>query len=306
MRATTTSVVLLLLFGCDAAVAPSIDAPGDAPEAIDGGARDAASTDAGADTGALDAGLHHSAGCIDGAGLLEGESTFMLEGMSRRYIVRLPTGYTRDRAWPLVFALHGNGGSIDEWDRTTGSKNIRAVLADDAVLIVTEAIGGNWRDYDAPADTWPARMETELAYFDAIVDRAEAELCIDEDAIFAMGFSGGGSFSGVLACRRTDIRAIAVGGAVTYFEPAECVGTAAAWITIGDAETNAGRESYRDFWRDRAGCTATSSATTPEGCVAYEGCREETPVTFCAHPGGHVWPDFGSEAMGAFFRRFMR
>lgn len=120
-----------------------------------------------------------------------------------------------------------------------------------------------------------------------------------------MGFSGGGSFSGVLGCRRTDIRAIAVGGSVIYFDEAQCVGTPAAWITIGELELSAGREAYRDFFRDRAGCQPTSASTDPAPCVAYDGCGLATPVHYCEHPGDHVWPDFASGAMWAFFSRFV-
>jgi hypothetical protein len=43
---------------------------------------------------------------------------------------------------------------------------------------------------------------------------------------------------------------------------------------------------------------------TPEGCVDYDGCGADTPVTFCSHPGGHVWPTIGTEATRAFFRGF--
>ena len=120
-----------------------------------------------------------------------------------------------------------------------------------------------------------------------------------------MGFSGGGSFSGVLGCRRTDIRAIAVGGSVIYFDPADCVGTPAAWITIGELELSAGREAYRDYFRDRAGCTESSMPTPPDPCVAYEGCGAGTPVHYCQHPGDHIWPDFASEAMWSFFSGFV-
>jgi poly(3-hydroxybutyrate) depolymerase len=229
----------------------------------------------------------------------------MLDGLTRRYVVRLPMGYTRERAWPLVLALHGNGGSVTEWDVTTGIKNIRGALADKAVLIIAEAIDGQWRDYAADPSTWPARIDSELRYFDEILTRARTALCLKERSIFAMGFSGGGSFSGVLACRRTDIRAIAVGGAVIYFDPAQCEGTPAAWITIGTQELAAEREMYRDFFRDHAGCSATSMPTTPSPCVAYDGCASATPVHYCQHPDGHVWPDFGTAAMAAFFDHFV-
>jgi poly(3-hydroxybutyrate) depolymerase len=287
---------------------------GDAADAgrSDGGVRDARTEDATASDVSLDTPADagppawQSAGCIDGEGLPEGETTFTLQDRERRYVVRLPVGYTRDRAWPLVLALHGNGGSVSEWDVTSGGHDIRSVLANDAILIVTEAIDRQWRDYEMAADTWPDRIESELLYFDTILDRAQSALCIDTEAIFSMGFSGGGSFSGVLACRRDDIRAIAVGGAVIYFDEAECTGSSAAWITIGDMETNAGRVAYRDFFRDRAGCSEASAPANPDTCIAYDDCDAATPVTFCSHPAGHVWPDFASAEMWAFFSQFVR
>ncbi len=247
-----------------------------------------------------------SAGCTSGEGLAEGEHTFELEGRSRRYIVRLPQNYSQDKAWPIVFALHGNGGSTSYWDVTTGNRNIRDVLKDDAVLIIAEAIEGNWRDYNAPQDTWAARLESELLYFDTILAEAKNELCIDTDAVFTMGFSGGGSFSGVLTCRRTDYRAMAVGGSVIYFDRDECINTPPAWITIGTLELVAGREQFRDFFRDKAGCEATSQPVSPDPCIAYDGCDANTPVHYCQHAGDHVWPDIGSPAMWDFFKRFLR
>lgn len=246
-----------------------------------------------------------SPGCIDGTGIAEGENTFMLEGRNRRYIMRLPNNYTRDKQWPLVLALHGNGGSTSYWDGTSGDRNIRGVLADEAILVVAEAIGGNWRDYAEEPSTWPARIDSELLYFDEIINQASNELCINPSAIFAMGFSGGGSFSGVLGCLRTDIRAIAVGGSVIYFDPESCVSTPASWITIGTLELVPGREAYRDFFRDRAGCATTASAIDPAPCTAYDNCDAATPVHYCQHPGDHIWPDFGSQAMWDFFKRFL-
>jgi poly(3-hydroxybutyrate) depolymerase len=254
--------------------------------------------------GAGGGGSTQSPGCSSGMGLADGEHTFELDGLTRRYILRLPASYSADVAWPLVLALHGNGGSVDYWDVTSGPRNIRAVLEDHAVLIVAEAIEGNWRDYDAAPETWPARIEQELAYFEEVLTQAKTDLCIDTAQLFSMGFSGGGSFSGVLGCRRDDIRAIAVGGSVIYFDEADCMHTPAAWITIGTQELTPAREEYRDFFRDRAGCAATSMPTTPDPCVTYDGCDATTPVHYCQHPDGHIWPDFGSQAMWDFFSQF--
>ena len=295
--------------GTDSGESPPSDAS--ATDTGGGGGTDAAGTDAGPglDAGPVDpdaGATSHSPGCVDGAGLPEGENTFMLEDRSRRYILRLPNGYTRDRAWPVVFALHGNGGSASYWDGTSGSRNIRAVLEDVAILVVAEAIDGQWRDYSMAESTWPARIESELLYFEEILTQLRTNLCVDNDEIFSMGFSGGGSFSGVLGCRRTDIRAIAVGGSVIYFDEDDCVGHPAAWITIGTEELTSGREAYRDWFRDRAMCDATTMPTEPDPpCVAYDNCAEATPVHYCQHPDGHIWPDFGSAAMWAFFSQFV-
>jgi polyhydroxybutyrate depolymerase len=245
-----------------------------------------------------------SPGCTAAESLADGEQTLMLDGYDRRYILRLPQGYSTEKPWPLIFALHGNGGDPGYWDEMGGDRDIRTAFADEAIIVIPEAIDNQWRDYNADPSTWPERIELELNYFDTIYDAVRNQLCIDDENVFSMGFSGGGSFSGVLGCRRDYIRAIAVGGSVIYFEADQCVSTPAAWITIGDGELTAAREEFRDFFRDLAGCSATSTAGEPEGCVDYDGCTPNTPVTFCSHPADHVWPSIGTDATKAFFQRF--
>lgn len=243
-------------------------------------------------------------GCQGPAMLSDGEQTFMLENRSRRYVLRLPANYSPDRTWPVVLALHGNGGNIAYWDTIGGERDLRTLLQERAILVVAEAIDRQWRDYNAEQSTWPARIESELLYFDEILSQLRQNLCVDDDRIFAMGFSGGGSFSGVLGCRREDIRAIAVGGSVIYFDQADCINTPAAWITIGAGEQAQGRTDYLEFFRERAGCQATSMPTSPDPCVAYEGCSDGTPVHYCEHSGAHVWPALGTQASWDFFSQF--
>ena len=255
-------------------------------------------------SGSTGGGFVGSPGCGTKATLPEGENTFALDGYDRRYVLRYPENYDPEQPWPLIFALHGNGGNPGYWDAIGGDRDIRTAFSTEAIIVIPEAINNAWRDYGADASTWPMFMDLELNYFDSIYADVSNDLCIHPDQVFSMGFSGGGSYSGVLGCRRDYIRAIAVGGSVIYFDEADCNETPAAWITIGDGELTAGREQYRDFFRDLAGCQPESTPVEPEGCIAYDGCDLETPVVFCSHPADHVWPSIGTDATREFFRRF--
>lgn len=239
---------------------------------------------------------HASPGCNAAAALPEGARKLQVGALERSYVVRKPKGYADapQKPWPLVLALHPNGSGSDYWDVATGARALRPFLIDSSVLILAQGRDNDWRG-DVPLD---------LSYFDALIKEVEANLCLDTQRIFAMGFSGGGSFAGALGCYRTDIRAIAAGGAVIYFEPAECIGKPAAWITIGDGESINARIAYRDFFRTAAACAATTSPIDPTPCVAYTCPDPARPVTFCSHPGGHDWPDFGSKAAATFFAQF--
>ena len=261
-----------------------------------------ADSSGGSETGVVPVG---SPGCgSQPTTLVEGDNNLMVGDLNRHYVLRMPSNYDPETPWPLIFALHGNGGNPGYWDQIGGDRDIRTAFGEEAILIIPEANNNAWRDYDADPSTWPAGMELELDFFDDVYQLAQDELCIDTTNVFSMGFSGGGSFSGVLGCRRDYIRAIAVGGSVIYFEEADCTETPAAWITIGDQELTAGREAFRDFFRDHAGCADTSMPGDPMGCVDYDGCGPDTPVIFCSHPAGHVWPTIGTDATKAFFQGF--
>ena len=235
-----------------------------------------------------------SSGCDAASQLMEGEHTFILEGKERRFTIRLPETYNSAETQPLVLALHPNDSSSGYWDsaHSGDGRAAREFFNDKAILVVTEAIGGNWRDYSQDENSWDARVEEELLYFDHLLEKTKAGLCVDEEKIFSIGFSGGGSFSGVLGCRRNDIRAFAAGGAVTYFKPEDCVQNPAAWITIGDGEPSDLRSGFLDYFRDAGGCQETSSTGTPDSCENYDGCGQHSPVTFCSHPEGHELPPF--------------
>jgi poly(3-hydroxybutyrate) depolymerase len=51
-------------------------------------------------------------------------------------------------------------------------------------------------------------------------------------------------------------------------------------------------------------CGTTTAAIEPSPCVAYQGCDEGYPVTWCEWDGDHNRPPFGNSAVAAFFKQF--
>jgi poly(3-hydroxybutyrate) depolymerase len=109
-----------------------------------------------------------------------------------------------------------------------------------------------------------------------------------------------------VGCKMADtFRAIApMSGAL-----ATCEGSAAIpyWASHGteDGTITLDRgEEARDEFVSRNGCDNTTMPTTPEGCVAYQGCDEGYPVVFCPFEGVHVPAPFAGPAIWAFFAQF--
>ena len=100
------------------------------------------------------------------------------------------------------------------------------------------------------------------------------------------------------------IAPLAGGGPITFFT-GPCVGQVAVWLEHGQTDAvvvpSQGAAS-RDHWRAENGCSATSAATSPAGCVAYSGCDAGYPVHWCESAGGHEpRPAYTASGSWAFF-----
>ncbi|HEY0714208.1 MAG TPA: hypothetical protein VGF45_16115 [Polyangia bacterium] len=220
-----------------------------------------------------------SAGCTAAAQLPEGQGTLP---SGRRYIVHLPTSHEKTKPYPLVFANHPNGGNIGMF----GDQKTRAVMRDWAILVLTQSQTGDWRQAFAE----------DLAYFDALVPLLKEKLCIDTGRIYSFGFSGGASFSNLLACKRDFLRAVAGGGGIPGYNgytAADCK-PMPAWIDEGD------RAGLVELWTAKNGCSQ-QLPTNRANCKAYV-CTA-APVVYCTN-GEHSWPAYGSKDVAAFFKQF--
>ena len=134
-------------------------------------------------------------------------------GTARKYLVQLPSGYNPHTTYSLIFVFHGWGGTA-EGMRATGLQNAPGAAAN-AIFVFPQGIqigkdGVGWDD---------SANGHDLPFFDNMVAAVESSYCIDQDEIFAAGFSWGGDFTTDLACLRGDtIRAVAVNSATDDYK----------------------------------------------------------------------------------------
>jgi len=204
----------------------------------------------------------------------------------RSYVLATPASYDPNEPYPLVLAFHGSGA-----DGSTVRAQLDLERQGKAVFVYPNGVGEGWTLTPDGGD---------VRFVDDIVRDVESSLCIDERAVFAIGFSYGGWMVNALACARPQLLrgvvSIAGGG-----PNVPCHAHVAAMIIHGSndfAEPLTSGEASRDHWVEANAC---SSKTHVAGsCVAYEGCS--SPVLFCRHAGDHLVPDFAAREAWSFFR----
>jgi poly(3-hydroxybutyrate) depolymerase len=228
----------------------------------------------------------------------------------------LPDDYDATHAYPVIFGWHPLGGSAegvadDGFGFLSGYYGLRD-RANGSVIFVA---GQGLEDPDSGNRGWPNTNGRDIAYLDAMLERFQAELCIDESRLFATGFSYGGMMSDMVACQRGQtFRAIAPMAGTLITSYSTCVEEPVAAMIIHGIEDGAndtfgvpiaGGEQFRDYLIEQNGCSSESGAVDPSPCVAYSGCDPAYPVTWCAFDGAHTIPDFASEAIWDFFSQFL-
>ena len=124
----------------------------------------------------------------------------LLQGISEReYVVCLPDGYNpqAERPYPVLYLLHGGGGSCDEWEvqcrlsEAVDSLTRAGALGDGVVVICAEGNKNNMMYFDVPWWTY------ETYFFDELIPYMERTYRIRTDkagrAIAGFSMGGGGA-----------------------------------------------------------------------------------------------------------------
>ena len=124
--------------------------------------------------------------------------TLFFDGQNRSFIIYVPSIYDGSTQVPVVFNFHGGGGTSSSFIYTNDMRSI----ADTANFIavypqaaVDPSDGSNSWLHKAPT------THNDVNFIEAIIDTLSNDYNIDNDRVYACGYSEGGIFSYELGCR---------------------------------------------------------------------------------------------------------
>ena len=125
--------------------------------------------------------------------------TLFFDGQNRSFIVYVPSTYDGSTQVPLVFNFHGGGGTSSDF---INYENDMRPISDTANFIAVypqaavDPIDGS--------NSWLHKTPTthnDVNFIEAIIDTLSNDYNIDNDRVYACGYSEGGLFSYELGCR---------------------------------------------------------------------------------------------------------
>lgn len=225
-------------------------------------------------------------------------------GVERRLLVHAPAALDAAAPAPVVFTLHGSGGTPEGQLEVSGL----AALADRErfLLVAPAAVGGRW---NVPPE--PGKAD-DVRFISDAIDALGGLACVDTGRVYSTGFSGGGRMSSQLACELSErIAAIAAIGGLRFPSPCSAARSVPIVAFHGTADTvnpyegggqpywGTGIEHAMAGWAKHNGCTARAVVSVMPGVdeIRHDGACAEV-VLYRIDDFGHSWPGVVTAAPG--------
>lgn len=124
------------------------------------------------------------------------EKTITFDGMEREYLLYIPAGYTGDNVVPLLFSLHGAGGTkesqfeLSQFNELADSENF--------ILVTPEGENRVWNQASSSMGA------DDVGFINALMDEIISEYNIDDKRMYVAGSSNGAFMALQLACQLND------------------------------------------------------------------------------------------------------
>jgi len=227
------------------------------------------------------------------------DATWMLTsgGVTRTFDVHVPASYDPAHPTPLILNFHGY--SSNSWQQDLLSKMKAKSDAVGFIAVHPQGTGqtASWNAGSCCGDAVKNAVD-DVGFVRAMLDRLEADLCIDAHRVFVTGMSNGGFLSHRLGCELADRIAAIAPVAGTLIVPT-C--TPARPMPVmhfhGTADTLVPYDAVPDTfagWSTRDQCTDDATVMFEKGdvtCQAHHQCAGGAETILCTvDQGGHTWP----------------
>lgn len=222
--------------------------------------------------------------------------TWKIEGVTRQAFVYAPSTPPPGRKLPLVFAFHGRGDDIANFEVV----GLHRAWPNAVVVYIQglESRGLSGWQVERGQDN-----DRDLTLVDAAIESLRKKYNVDDHRMYATGFSNGAAFTFLLWAERPNLfaaYAVVAGRLRPSVQPKQpkpmlhVAGVSDPQIVYADQRaaivTAIAVNGVRNQ-TDRCG----------NGCTIY-GASTTAPVVTWIHPGGHEYPRGTSERIVAFFQ----
>jgi polyhydroxybutyrate depolymerase len=225
-------------------------------------------------------------------------------GIERTYILHVSPSYDGTRQTPLVLNLHGFGSNARQQAIYSGfpGKSDR-----EGFIVVTPDATGTPKHWNYPG----LGGADDIGFMRDLLDRVEADLCIDAKRVFVSGMSNGAAMSSFIACAMPDrITAIAPVAASVFARTCTGVraiptisfrGTEDPCVPFEGGTSKCGQflpvvaaKDAMRAWAEHNRCNVTPAEqqfSAHVNTITYSECSDGAAVVlFVIDGGGHTWP----------------
>jgi len=263
------------------------------------------------------------------------QETIEVDGLIRNYYLYMPENLPENA--PLVFVLHGYGGSASDIRNSVGMDQIASEQG--FAVCYPQGTTDPW-DYTSWNAGYSNQTVDDVNFLSTLAKNLQGEHGLSVESTFCTGISNGGDMSYLLACHSPDIfQAVApVAGCLMNWIYDSCQNSQPVSIfeihgtddpiTLWDGDPDypsSGRPGYMStpdmivFWVEKNQCSLTLNDTLPDPdggdfviSQKHTGGIEGTEVwLYTIVGGGHDWPGvwgtmdiYASEEIWNFFNQF--
>jgi len=121
------------------------------------------------------------------------------DGLTREYSIYVPASYDGTTNFPLLFNLHGGGGTNSVWQAASDMRPIADTA--DFILVYPQARPD---PSDGNSFNWIPKVPgtfDDVPFFSSLIDTIASNYQIDQNRIYACGYSLGGDMTFELGCK---------------------------------------------------------------------------------------------------------